>query len=123
MSEQKQFTHSSKLIARGSAFQYFGTFSSTRRDQASMPPRMDCDLFESLLPQPYGHIHRAHTVMAHDDDVIFRIEFLMRSRWYVAHGDQLGSRHLRGLEFPRLADIEQRERLARCPSFPSLLRR
>src|SRR5579871_4589761 len=51
--------------------------------------------------------------MAHDDDVIVRIKLLMCSRRYIAHRDQLGARDPRSLEFPRLADIEQREGLGR----------
>src|SRR5215467_12575465 len=47
--------------------------------------------------------------MTHHDDVTVRIKFLMRSRRHIAHRHQLGSSNPRGLEFPRLADIEQRE--------------
>src|SRR5579859_2307303 len=68
--------------------------------------------FESLLPQPYGDIHRAHAVMTNHDDLIFGIKFLMSSRRHVAHGNQLRSLDPCGLKFPRLPHVEQGERIA-----------
>ncbi len=32
---------------------------------------------EALLPQPCGYVHRAHAMMANDDDVLLGIEFLL----------------------------------------------
>src|SRR5215471_13566213 len=41
--------------------------------------------FESLLPQPRGHVHGPHSVMAHHYDVVVGIEFLLKARRHVAH--------------------------------------
>src|SRR5258706_15668641 len=47
--------------------------------------------------------------MAHDDDVIVRIEFLMSARRNVTHGDVFCSFDVGGFVFPGLANIEQRK--------------
>ncbi len=89
-----------------------GTFCQCCRDQASMPPRIDCGFLESLLPQPCGHIHRANAVMANYHDVVVRIEFLMGARGNISHGHELRAGHVRGFKLPGFAYIEQRECLA-----------
>src|SRR5258708_3614042 len=47
--------------------------------------------------------------MAHDDDVIVRIEFLMSARRNVAHRNVFCSFDVGGFVFPGLANIEQRK--------------
>ena len=49
--------------------------------------------------------------MADHNDLVLRIEFLMRSRRHVAHGHELGAHNLRSFELPGFADIKQRKRL------------
>src|SRR5258708_20188947 len=47
--------------------------------------------------------------MAHDDDVIVRIEFLMSARRNIAHRNVFCSFDVGGFVFPGLANIEQRK--------------
>ncbi len=51
--------------------------------------------------------------MAHHHNVLLRVEFLVETRWNLAHRDVLASRNLRSLDLPRLAHIQQRDRVAR----------
>ena len=68
--------------------QYLGTFGSTVADQASrIASAHGLHVFETLLPQPDSYIHRADAVMAHDDDVIVRVELLMGAGRNVSHGN------------------------------------
>src|ERR1019366_1755153 len=74
--------------------------------------------FETLLPQPRGHVHRAHAMMANHHNVFFGVEFLIEARRNIAHGNQFAVCNLRNLEFPGLADVKQHELSARLlPSF------
>src|SRR3954468_12112689 len=104
--------HRSMLIAP----QYTGTLASTLRDHASMPPRMDC-AFSNPCCRSHAVTFIERTVMAHDHDVILRIEFLMRTRRHIAHRDELRAGDLRRFKFPGFADIDQRECLA-CIKLP-----
>src|SRR5438874_7109224 len=49
--------------------------------------------------------------MAIDDNVVFRVEFLMCAARDVAHRDQLRAFDSGSIKFPRFADIEKRKSL------------
>ncbi len=63
-------------------------------------------LLESLLPQPGGHIHRPHTVVANDNDMILRIEFLIETRRNIAHGDVFAAFQFGGFNLPWFAHVQ-----------------
>src|SRR5664279_2080152 len=47
--------------------------------------------------------------MAHDDNVLLRVEFLIKPCWNLAHRDVLATRDLRSLVLPRFAHIQHDE--------------
>ena len=65
--------------------------------------------FESLLAEPIGDRQRSDSVMAHDDDMVVGIEFLMSARGHIAHGNVFLSLDARLLPLGRFPHIEERE--------------
>lgn len=64
-------------------------------------------VFKALVAQPDGDIHGAHAVMAHDDEMFFRVEFLVNAGGDFSHGDEEAALDVGGGELPGFADIEE----------------
>src|SRR5580658_3786881 len=73
------------------------------------------NFFVSLLAEPVGNRQRPDAVMAHDHDVIVRVEFLVSPRRDVTHRNVLRPFDAGRLVFPGLANIEQRKCFSALP--------
>src|SRR5271167_1343545 len=87
--------------------------SSIHRDGGINLPRPAVDsalqrlhFLEALLPQPCGDVHRAHSVMAHDHNVLFGIELLIETRRDITHHNVLATVDFSDLVLPQLANIK-----------------
>ena len=65
-------------------------------------------LLEALLTEPVGDGQRASSVMAHDDDGLLFVELVEGARGDLVHGDESAAGDVRGLVFPRFADVEEK---------------
>jgi hypothetical protein len=66
------------------------------------------DVFEALIAEPHGDAEGAGSVMAEDDDGGVGVELLMGAGGYFAHGHEEAVGEVGGLEFPGLADVQQK---------------
>jgi len=64
-------------------------------------------VLEPLIAEPCSHVERTLSVVAEDDQMLVRIEFLMGSRRDVTHGDEQAARNAGCLKFPWFADIDE----------------
>jgi hypothetical protein len=64
-------------------------------------------VFKALVAQPHGDAEGTGAVVAHDDDGLIGIEFLVGSGGDLAHGHQEGILEVGRVEFPGFTDIEK----------------
>ena len=62
---------------------------------------------EALLAQPHGDVEGASAVVAHDDDGLVGVEFVVGTGGDLAHGHEEGVGKVGGVELPFLADVEK----------------
>jgi hypothetical protein len=66
------------------------------------------DVFEALIAEPHGDAEGAGSVMAEDDDGGVGVELLVGAGGYFAHGHEEAVGEVGRLEFPGLADVQQK---------------
>ena len=64
-------------------------------------------LVEALLAEPVSHRKAARAVVAEDEQVVFRVEFLVGSPGELAHGDEGAAGDAGGGELPEFADVDE----------------
>jgi hypothetical protein len=89
----------------------WGSISANGRIDLSSPglnaPAQRLRLLESLIAKPGGDAHRAHSVMAEDDEVLVGIEFLMSACRNIAHGHLDAAFNARRGELPWFPHINE----------------
>ena len=66
------------------------------------------DVVEALVAKPHGYAEGACSVMAEDDDGGVGVELLVGAGGDFAHGHEEAVGEVGGLEFPGLADVQQK---------------
>lgn len=64
-------------------------------------------VFESLIAEPGGDVEGTLSVVAENDEMLVRIEFLMGARGHVAHGHEQAAVDAGCFKFPWFADIDE----------------
>jgi hypothetical protein len=69
------------------------------------------DVLKPLVSKPHGDREGTGAMVTEDDDGLVWIELLMRARGYLTHGHEQRIGEGSGVEFPRLADVQEEGRV------------